>query len=572
MRGAQAVTPTTHSASVLAALMTVQLGLPVPALGQHAPADTVRVGALNSGRMIIPMIQNPMLPGLENVGPSVEPFLPGVGLDLSRLPAAGTRQVVELEDGDTLELEASVVRKTVAGKAFAMYAFNRQIPGPLIKVAREATIHVRFTNRIDQPTTVHWHGVRLDNRFDGVPGVTQDPVQPGETFDYTIHFPDAGIYWYHPHVREDIQQDLGLYGNMLVRSEREGYYNAVHREEVVVLDDILLEGDELVPFGREAANFVIMGRFGNVLLINGEQTYDLTVKTGELVRFYLTNVSNTRTFNLSFGGALIKLVGADIGKFEREIMVPGVAIAPAQRYVIEVLFEQPGEHVITNRIRAVNHMAGRFFSAVDTLGVVRVTEEPASPVYADDFRDLKIDEAVQREVESYRQYVDAPVNRELLLSVEVRDLPIQVMQFIAIDTVYRSPVEFTDVMSHMNWLSTSKEVRWILRDAETGTENMDIDWRFGVGDVVKIRLRNDPRAFHPMNHPIHLHGQRFLILSRDGVPNGNLAWKDTALLPVGATVDILLEVTNPGSWMLHCHIAEHLEAGMMMAFEVEPDG
>ncbi len=543
------------------------------AIAQHAEdSDSARVGFLNSGRMIIPMIRNPMLPALDDVRPSVTPFLPGDGLDPSDLPPAGPREVLNLEDGDTIDLEASLVRKTVAGEAFTMYAFNRQIPGPLIRVERDATIHVRFTNRIDLPTTVHWHGVRIDNRFDGVPGVTQDAVEPGEIFDYTIHFPDAGIYWYHPHVREDIQQDLGLYGNMLVRSERADYYNPVNRDEVVVLDDILLDGSELVPFGREAANFAIMGRFGNVLLVNGEQAYDLTVNAGEVVRFYFTNVSNTRTFNLSFDGAPIKLVGADIGKFEREIVVPGVPIAPAQRYVVEVLFEEPGEHFITNRIQAVNHMAGEFFSAVDTLGVVRVEAEPATPAYADAFRELKVDETVQREVEPYRDYMDAPVDRELLLSVDIRDLPLQVMQFIAIDTVYRSPVEFTDVMSHMNWLSTTKEVRWILRDVETGAENMDIDWRFRVGEVIKIRLRNDPEAFHPMNHPVHLHGQRFLLLSRDGVPNRNLAWKDTALLPVGSTVDILLEVTNPGSWMLHCHIAEHLEAGMMMAFEVEPGG
>jgi len=198
-----------------------------------------------------------------------------------------------------------------------------------------------------------------------------------------------------------------------------------------------------------------------------------------------------------------------------------------------------------------------------------VSDESAVPDRGESFRALHVIEEVRREVEPYRDYLEAPVDRELLLTVDISDLPVQVMQFIAIDTTYRSPVEFTDVMSHMNWLSTSNEVHWILRDAETGAENMDIDWRFEVGDVVKIRLRNDPDAFHPMNHPVHLHGQRFLVLSRDGVPNENLAWKDTALLPVGATVDILLEVTNPGQWMLHCHIAEHLEAGMMMAFAVQ---
>ncbi len=537
----------------------------------HPGADE-GIPVMPSAAMIMHMIRNPMLPGAKNLRPSVEGFLPGEGVDPATLPVAGPREVVDLADGDTLSLEASLVRKVVAGETFVMYAFNEQIPGPLIRVKRGAEVHVRFVNRIDMETTVHWHGLRLDNRFDGVPGLTQDPVQPGETFDYTIRFPDDGIYWYHPHVREDIQQDLGLYGNMLVRPDREPYEDPVHSEQVVTLDDILIEGRELVPFGAGAANFSIMGRFGNVLLLNGEQRYDLDAKTGEVVRFYLTNVSNTRTFNVSFGGAPMKLVGADIGRFEKEMFVRSVAIAPAQRYVVEVMFEEPGEYTVSNRITALNHMRGEFFSAVDTLGVVRVSPEVATPDHGESFRALHVVEEVRDEVEPYRKYIDAPVDRELLLTVDIRDLPVQVMQFIAIDTVYRSPVEFTDVMSHMNWLSTSNEVRWILRDLDTEAENMDIDWRFEVGDVVKIRLRNDPEAFHPMNHPVHLHGQRFLVLSRDGVPNENLVWKDTALLPVGATVDLLLEVTNPGRWMLHCHIAEHLEAGMMMAFAVEPGG
>lgn len=549
---------------------------PRVAAAQHMEHDPTgsngAIPLLPSARMLVHMIRNPMLPGLAHARPSVTDFLPGAGLDPAALPMAGPREIVDLADGDTLALTATLVRKMVAGKTFVMYAFNGQIPGPLIRVSKGSEVHVRFTNRIDMETTVHWHGIRLDNRFDGVPGLTQEPVQPGETFDYTIRFPDAGIYWYHPHVREDVQQDLGLYGNMLVKPHPEPYDDPVHREEVVTLDDLLVEGEDLVPFGREAANFSIMGRFGNVLLINGEQSYELEARAGEVVRFYLTNVANTRTWNVSFGGAPMKLVGADIGRFEKEMFVRSVAVAPAQRYVVEVMFEEPGEYVLSNRITGLNHMQGEFFSVEDTLGVVRVSDDPAAPDLSDSFRTLRVDEDVRREVEPYRAFMDAPVDRELLLTVEVDELPVQVMQFMAIDTTYRSPVEFTDAMSHMNWLSTSNEVRWILRDADTGAENMDIDWRFEVGEAVKIRLRNDAGAFHPMNHPIHLHGQRFLVLSRDGVPNENLAWKDTALLPVGATVDILLEVTNPGQWMLHCHIAEHLDAGMMMAFAVEPPG
>jgi len=542
----------------------------VAAQHQHGPGDSLPDPSVPSGRMIVPMIRNPMLPALGDVRPSTGAFLPGAGIDPQSLPPLRPRAIADLADGDTLALDAMLVRRTVAGRTLVMYGFNGQAPGPLIRVGQGATIHVRFTNRIDLPTTVHWHGIRIDNRFDGVPGVTQEPVQPGATFWYTIRFPDAGIYWYHPHLREDIQQDLGLYGNILVRAGRADYDNPVTREEVVTLDDLLIAGDAILPYGRDGANFALMGRFGNVLLVNGEQRFDRSYAAGDVVRFYFTDVSNTRSFNLSFGDAPLKLVGADIGRFEREMTVGSVTIAPAQRYVVEVAFPSPGTYALTNRIQTVDHMNGRFAFHVDTLGLITVRDGTPDPLVTAAFAALREDTAVVREVAPYRRELDRAPDRELLLTVGVRDLPIQVMQFIAIDTVYRQPVEFTDPMPNMNWLATTREVRWILRDVATGRENMDIAWRFRVGDRVKIRLRNDRDAFHPMQHPIHLHGQRFLVLAQDGVPNQNLVWKDTALLPVGTTVDILLEISNPGRWMLHCHIAEHLEAGMMMAFAVDP--
>lgn len=130
-------------------------------------------------------------------------------------------------------------------------------------------------------------------------------------------------------------------------------------------------------------------------------------------------------------------------------------------------------------------------------------------------------------------------------------------------------VDWNDGMPMMNWVATSKEVTWVLRDPATGKENMNIDWHFTRGDVVKLRLFNDPSTPHAMAHPIHLHGQRFLVLSRDGVPNDNLAWKDTAIIPAGQTVDLLVDMSNPGHWMLHCHIAEHLGAGMMTVLTVD---
>ena len=131
-------------------------------------------------------------------------------------------------------------------------------------------------------------------------------------------------------------------------------------------------------------------------------------------------------------------------------------------------------------------------------------------------------------------------------------------------------VDWNDGMAMMNWLATGKQVQWILRDPDTGKENMDIDWRFRVGDVVKIRVTNDPASPHAMQHPLHLHGQRFLVTARDGVPMTNLVWKDTAVIPAGETVDLLVDMANPGRWMIHCHVAEHLGAGMMGVFTVAP--
>jgi FtsP/CotA-like multicopper oxidase with cupredoxin domain len=132
-------------------------------------------------------------------------------------------------------------------------------------------------------------------------------------------------------------------------------------------------------------------------------------------------------------------------------------------------------------------------------------------------------------------------------------------------------IEWEDDMVEINRLTTPANMRWKLIDKATGAENAAIDWRFRVGDQVKLRLLNEMAGDHPMHHPFHVHGAgRFLVLSRDGVVEPNLVWKDTVLIRTGETVDILLDITNPGLWMAHCHIAEHHESGMMFSFNVDP--
>lgn len=551
----------------LTAVLLSALAMPA---GMATAQDSTMMHMHMQMQMPIPMPKGMMmLPGLMNRLPPVTPFLPGAGVDPSTVAMAVPSRVRKLADGDTLDLTAGLARRTIKGKTFVMYGFNDQVPGPLIRVPQNATITVRFHNRIDLPSTVHWHGVRLDNRSDGVPGVTQDPVPPGGDYTYTVHFPDAGIYWYHPHVREDIEQAMGLFGNMMVDSPDPDYYSPANVDVPLVLSDILINADTLIPFGREAPDFALMGRLGNVLLVNGEPDYNLIVGMGSVVRFQLTNTASSRTWNVSIPGVPMKVLASDVSRFEREERIASVVLAPAERYVIEARFARPGRYPIVNSVQAINHYRGEFEAQVDTIGWVTVGTHVAKPDYRASFDSLRKNPAVSNEIDRYRSEFDRPVDKKITLTVATTSLPLITVQFMSIDTAYYHPVEWVDGMPAMNWLSTGKQVRWILRDDATGKENGDIDWHVRKGSVVKLRLYNDPKSFHPMQHPIHLHGQRMLVVSRDGVRPDNLAWKDTVLIPVGSTVDVLIDASNPGDWMLHCHIAEHLGSGMMMTMHVD---
>ncbi|MCY4400599.1 MAG: multicopper oxidase family protein [Gemmatimonadetes bacterium] len=561
---------TSSPAPRIALALAALLAIAPPAASQQMDHSAHTMGAMGSGWRMPPMDPNmPMIPGLEMALPPVEPFLAAMGIDVATLPEARPGEVVLLEPGDTFNVDVTIVRRTLNGHTAAMYGYNGQYPGPLIQAPQGSTVVVRVTNRIESPTTVHWHGLRLENRFDGVPGLTQDPIAVGETFTYELRVPDAGMFWYHPHVREDVQQDLGLYGNLLVASPDPDYYGPAHREEMLVLDDILMDEQGFIPWGKEAPTHALMGRFGNVMLVNGVTGHGLTVRPGEVIRFFMTNVANTRTFNVTFGSARAKLVASDVGRFEREMWVPSVVIAPAERYVVDVLFPEEGEVAIANTIQAINHFRGEFYPEVDTLALVTVAGPRVRDAVTEAHATLRGHEAETAEADAMRAHLGRAPDHTLEATVRVQGLPLPIVRSMEMDTLYIPPMEWNDAMPMMNWLSAGNQVTWILRDTDTGRENGDIHWTFRQGDLVKIRVFNSPDSFHPMNHPVHVHGQRFVVLARDDVPSDNMAWKDTAIVPVGSTMDILVEMSNPGDWMLHCHIAEHLHAGMMFHFTVE---
>ena len=491
-------------------------------------------------------------------------------------------------NGTTLQLEAKPVAKSINGTVIRMYGYNGQIPGPMIKVRQGSSIFVNFTNNLDVETAVHWHGLRVENRNDGVPGITQAPVQPGESFLYKLNFPDEGIYWYHSHSREDMQVELGLYGNILVQPKSEDhYYNPVNREVALFLDDIRIsDNGDVDTFNKDHDRFSLMGRFGNIMLLNGETDYQFNVREGEVVRFLLTDSANTRMFNFSIDDHKMKLVGGDGGKYEKESFVDSVIFSPAERYIVEVLFDRAGTFKLLHTIPGKTY----------TLGVVNVIPETAElggkgqDFSSSYYNILKTNEDLSAQhALLFKKYLFAKPDYQLTLTVEMegmnhedmnhevggatnnvmmKDMDMTMMKDMDTDTEEKKlishaiePVEWNEeegsADAKMNSLSTDMNTRWILKDTATGKENKDINYQMKVGEFKKISLFNDPNSPHPMQHPIHIHGLHFLVLSQDGKPNNNLVWKDVVLVPRGSTVDILLAADNPGKWAMHCHILEH---------------
>ena len=481
--------------------------------------------------------------------------------EIAGLPEAqASAPVVALQDGAVFHLSARPVRKILGKDTVKLLAYNGSIPGPTLKVQQGSEISVDFKNQMDLETTVHWHGLRLDNRFDGVPqgehqGM-QPPIPPGGTFNYRLRFPDPGLYWYHPHIREDYAQEHGLYGNILVIPHEPDYWSPVNREVTLVLDDILIQRGKVAQFSQSESFMTAMGRYGNLMLANGQTEFSLDARQGEVIRFFLTNTANVRIFNFRVPGARMKLVGADNGRIEREEFVDEVLISPSERFVVDVHFGAEGVFTIEHRTPDKTY----------DLGKVAVSAPQVEPSFAAEFASLR----GSRELQAERARLDADFDRAPDKTIAlVGDMP--GMQHGEGHHAMEE-IEWEDDMVLHNRLTTPHNMLWKIVDQETGAVNHDIQWIFRAGERIKIRIYNDPHSDHPMQHPFHFHGERFLVLSRDGVRSENLAWKDTVLVKTGETVDILLDASNPGLWMAHCHIAEHVEGGMMFNFLVTEDG
>lgn len=415
-------------------------------------------------------------------------------------------------------LEARVATLEIApGVRSEAWTYNGGLPGPLIRVRRGDRLIVHFTNRLPQSSTVHWHGVQVPIEMDGVPGASQPPVEPGGAFTYDFVVPDAGLFWYHPHVMSAAQVGFGLYGPLLVEDPDDPV--KVADELVLVLSDIAMdEGGALHSADSGGILGSLLGREGNHVLVNGRIRPTLTVRDGALQRWRIVNSAKSRYFELVLGdGQPFELIGVDGGYMEYSVKRWTIVLGPGERADVLVAPRLDGRNVtlITNPFNR-GFGSTEFRSAEDL-----IVFEPA-----------KLPKAPAAELPS--------VTRDIPPMSAVGATP------IAIDLAMTKAQGLTGFVIEGGPFWRKSAVRAAVGETQLWTITNKAIWA----------------------HPIHLHGFFFQEVDEKGVPLSPRAWKDTIHVAVDATRRFLVKFDRPGSWMYHCHILDHAEAGLMSTVDV----
>ena len=410
-----------------------------------------------------------------------------------------------------VELEAREIDwEFVAGTRTRAWGYNGQIPGPALDGQVGDVLEIRFTNRLPEPTNIHWHGLRVPAAMDGTENV-QRSVAPGETFVYRFRLPDAGTFWYHPHTNETVQLEMGLYGPLIVRGANEPRLDA---ERVLVLDDIRLDKQgQVAPFGSIVQHHD--GREGDTRLVNGKAEPVLEIAAGQVERWRVINASSARYILLSVGGKPFKLLGTDGGLLETPVTVNEVLLATADRVDIAVgPFAEGDNPTIEARQYLRTTIRKRKDERFATLRVG--APRPSVARIPEHLRSI-----------APLASADALPNRTVTLGVKFN---------------WRRLVDFV----------VNKEPHHHDKPVKAG--------ELQIWDIVNATM---------MDHPFHLHGFFFQVLSVNGKPPEWRSWEDVVNIPPKATVRIAwLPDDRPGSWMYHCHILEHHASGMMGHFEV----
>ncbi|MGZ3541887.1 MAG: multicopper oxidase family protein [Vulcanimicrobiaceae bacterium] len=408
-------------------------------------------------------------------------------------------------------LEATEIEWEIApGRAVSGYGFNGQVPGPVLEAKQGVPLEIEFTNRLPEPTVIHWHGLRVPSAMDGTE-IVQRPVQPGETFTYRFTPPDAGTFWYHPHFNETEQLEKGLYGALIVRAADE---LALDSEKILVFDDLRIDSSgQIAKFGGLIDRH--NGREGNVRLINGTSEPELTIAAGQIERWRIVNASGARYVRLSLGGVPFRIIGTDGGLIEAPVTATEVLLPPADRVELAVGPFQTEGAVFNIEDLPYYRMAGK--KNVERFGTIGIG--PRKPSTA-------------------------------RLPARLRDIAPLVTGDASVTRVVKLGFK----------LSVRRGFDFVVNG-----ERHHHDEPVKVGELQVWDVVNTTK----MDHPFHLHGFFFQVLEINGKKPLWRSLEDVVNVPPNGTVRIAWYPDDrPGMWMYHCHILEHHAAGMMAHFEV----
>ena len=423
-----------------------------------------------------------------------------------------------------IAIEARVAPVEIApGLLVDAWTYNGGIPGPLIRVRVGDRLIVHFSNRLPQPTTVHWHGLRVPIQMDGVPDVSQPAVQPGESFTYDFTVPDAGLFWYHPHVMSATQVGFGLYGALLVEDPEESV--GVADELVLVLSDIGLEDSGRFESPDSGGSIgMVFGREGNHVLVNGRKRGRLVARDGAPQRWRIVNAAKSRHFQIDLEGQPVTRIGGDGGLLEYPVAANTIVLAAGERAdVIVTPRGKPGTDLVAITIPFDRGYGSTEYRQTEELLTIRMADMPA--------------------------YTAAP------LPPVRRTIP-------PIDPAGATRVNIDLTLSKIN----------------PGTFEYGINGvAFSKGKPIVAR-KGETQIWTVTNktkwsHPFHLHGFFFQVLDAGGQPVHPLAWKDTVNVPLEQTVRFIVRFDDrEGSWMYHCHILDHADGGLMGWVELGTPG
>ena len=420
-----------------------------------------------------------------------------------------------------INLEARITElEIIDGITTPVWTYGGSLPGPLIKAKVGDTVIIHFKNSLPEPTTIHWHGLRVPNQMDGVPGVTQPPIETDGEFRYEFTVDDAGTYWYHPHVNSAAQVGWGLYGPIVVEDPDDP--EEFGDDLVLVMSDMSLNVNDGSFLAENAGgNFTdLFGKEGTVVLVNGRVRPTLKVRQGKQQRWRIINASRSRYIPIRLRDHTFTVLGGDNGLAERSREAARVVVTPSER--ADIVFTPMHEPGTTQTFRWLPYDRGFGTvyrrASVPMMDIVTVPDEPVIPA--------KIPEQLRTIVPID---ISNAIEKELEMTIEPlgQDQEIE-MGFNGIPYWSMMPLEARVGETHI----------WTL------INNSDF------------------------NHPFHLHGYFFQVLDDTRVPE----WKDTVDVPVGATLRIAINFEGrPGMWMYHCHILDHAEAGMMGHLWVAPE-